>query len=438
MLLVEHEMSLDFKYDPARQFYIVIPASELEARELPAVFINIFRRKGKIECQTLELVKLNQKIADAHNEVIMMSDRSIHDLINDVRTEVQPLFRISESIAMLDMIASFAQLVTTQDYVRPELTETLAIKAGRHPVKEKIQREKYIPNDVYATQQSRLQIITGCNMSGKSTYIRTVALMAIIAQIGCFVPAQYSSFPMTHQLFARISTDDSIEANVSTFAAEMREIAFILRNVERRSLVIVDELGRGTSTADGLAVATAIAEALLESRAYIWFVTHFRDLPRILQERRGVVNLHLAVDIAPDSSKMKMLYKISDGYEQEKFYGIVLAKVVDLPGDVIAVATEVSNALHERNEARRSTKAFLAVARRRKLILSLREQLIQAKNGLLEGEELRHWLNRLQNELIVRMAAIDAEAAQVATEAKDAEGSDGAGSLGAPTSTTSE
>jgi DNA mismatch repair protein MSH4 len=164
-------------------------------------------------------------------------------------------------------------------------------------------------------------------------------------------------------------------------------------------------------------------------------VTHFRDLPRILQERRGVVNLHLAVDIAPDSSKMKMLYKISDGYVQEKFYGIVLAKVVDLPGDVIEVATEVSNALHERNEARRSTKAFLAVARRRKLILSLREQLIQAKNGLLEGEELRHWLKRLQNELIVRMAAIDAEAAQVATEA---EGSEGAGSLGAPTSTASK
>jgi DNA mismatch repair protein MSH4 len=438
MLSVEHEMSLDFKYDPARQFYIVIPVSELELRELPAVFINVFRRKGKIECQTLELVKLNQKIADAHNEVIMMSDRSTQDLINDVRTEVQPLFKISESIAMLDMIASFAQLVTTQDYVRPELTETLAIKAGRHPVKEKIQWEKYIPNDVYATHQSRLQIITGCNMSGKSTYIRTVALMAIIAQIGCFVPAQYASFPMTHQLFARISTDDSIEANVSTFAADMREIAFILRNVERRSLVIVDELGRGTSTADGLAVTIAIAEALLESRAYVWFVTHFRDLPRILQERRGVVNLHLAVDIAPDFSKMKMLYKISDGYEQEKFYGIVLAKVVDLPGDIIKVATEVSNALHERNEARRSNKAFLAVARRRKLILSLREQLIQAKNGLLEGEELRHWLKRLQNELIVRMAAIDAEAAQAATGAENAEGSEGFGSLGAPTSTASE
>lgn len=435
--VAEYEITLDLKYDPARHYFIAIPASESEERELPAVFINIFHRKGKIECQTLELVKLNQKIADAHNEVIMMSDRSIQDLINDVRTEVQPLFKISEGIAMLDMIASFAQLVTTQVYVRPELTETIAIKAGRHPIRERIQREKHIPNDVYATQQNRLQIITGCNMSGKSTYIRSVALMAIMTQIGCFVPAQYASFPMTHQLFARISTDDSIEANVSTFAAEMREVAFILRNVERRSLVIIDELGRGTSTRDGLAVAIAIAEALLESRAFVWFVTHFRELPRILEERSGVVNLHLAVDIAPDASKMKMLYRISDGYEEEMFYGIVLARVVDLPKEIIDVATEVSHTLHERNEAGKSNKVVLAVARRRKLILSLREQLIQAKNGVLEGEVLRHWLKRLQNELIVRMAAIDAEAAQPTSEAEEAGESESAGSLEAPTSATS-
>lgn len=429
---------MDIKYDPARQFFIVIPTSELQDRDVPEIFINIFRRKGKIECQTLELMKLNQKIADAHGEVILMSDRSIQDLINDVRTELQPLFKISESIAMLDMIASFAQLITTQDYVRPELTETLAIKAGRHPIRERIQREKYIPNDVYATQQNRLQIITGCNMSGKSTYIRSVALMAIMAQIGCFVPAQYASFPMTYELFARISTDDNIEANVSTFAAEMREVAFILRNIERRSIVIVDELGRGTSTADGLAVAVAIAEALLESRAYVWFVTHFRELPRILAERSGVVNLHLAVDLAPDASKMKMLYKICDGYEQEKFYGIVLAKVIDFPEDVIQVATEVSDGLRNRDEARKSSQSFMATARRRKLILSLREQLVQASQGLLEGEAFRIWLKRLQNEMIVRMAAIDAEAAQATGGRQDGRRSEESGPADSTTSPVPE
>jgi len=364
-----------------------------------------------IECQTLELVKLNQKITDAHNEVINMSDRSIQELIDDVRTEIHALFRVSESIAMLDMIASFAQLATSQDYVKPELTDTLAIRAGRHPIRDKIQIEKYVPNDVYATQQHRFQIVTGCNMSGKSTYIRSIALMTVMAQIGCFVPAQYASFPISHQLFARVSTDDNIEANVSTFAAEMREIAFILRNIERRSLVIIDELGRGTSTTDGLAIAIAIAEALVESRAYVWFVTHFRDLARILAERAGVVNLHLAVEISVHSSKMKMLYKISDGYEEEKFYGLALARVVDLPEDVITTATKVSKALHQCEEARRSNAKVLSVARRRRLILSLREQLIQTQNGSMEGDELRLWLKRLQDEFLVRMAAIDAEAA---------------------------
>ena len=402
---------MDIKYDPARQFHIVLPASEVEERILPPTLINVCRRKGKVECQTLELVKLNQKIADAHNEVILMSDGSIQNLINGVRAEIQPLFKISECIALLDMMSGFAQLVTMHDYVRPDLTEAIAIKAGRHPIKERIQSERYIPNDVYATPQNRLQVITGCNMSGKSTYIRSVALMAVMAQIGCFVPAQFASFPLTHQLFARVSTDDSSEAKVSTFAAEMREMAFILRNIEPRSLVVVDELGRGTSTADGLAVGLAIAEALLDSRAYVWFVTHFRELPRILEQRSGVVNLHLEVNIPDDASGMRMLYKITDGYERNKHYGLVLAKVVELPSDVVERATEVSRDLHERNDAQKRDNYTCGVARRRKLILGLREQLSQARAGLMEGEALRNWLMRLQNEFIARMAKIDADIA---------------------------
>lgn len=115
-------------------------------------------------------------------------------------------------------------------------------------------------------------------MSGKSTYIRSIALMSVMAQVGCFVPAQYASFPMIHQLFARVSMDDSIEANVSTFASEMRETAFILRNVDKKSLIIIDELGRGTSSRDGLAIALSISEALVETKALVWFATHFTDL----------------------------------------------------------------------------------------------------------------------------------------------------------------
>lgn len=124
-------------------------------------------------------------------------------------------------------------------------------------------------------------------MSGKSTYIRSIALMTVMAQVGCFVPAQYASFPITHQLFARVSMDDSIEANVSTFASEMRETAFILRNIDRKSLAIIDELGRGTSSRDGLTIALSISEALVETKALVWFATHFTDLGKPRNKRKA-------------------------------------------------------------------------------------------------------------------------------------------------------
>jgi DNA mismatch repair protein MSH4 len=325
--------------------------------------------------------------------------------------------------------------------MRPEMTtDSLMIKSGRHPIRDKImagKRETIVPNDVYSTPQNRFHIITGANMSGKSTYIRSIALMSIMAQIGCFVPAEYAAFPPTHELFVCVSTDDHIEANVSTFASEMRKIAYILRNIGPRSLVLIDELGRGTSTTDGLAIAIAISEALIDSKAHVWFVTHFRDLPRILADRAGVSNLHLAVDISDDYAKMTMRYTILDGYEEEKFYGLAIARVMNLPEDVLELASLVSKTLHDRNEARKRNPRATAVARRRKLILNVKEQLGQARESALRGESgsgqdgnadgisaeaLRAWLKRLQVEFTVRMRAInaDAEAAMAENEGEAA------------------
>lgn len=397
-------------------------AAELENGPLPDTFINVFRKKNMIEFQTLDLVKLNQKIMDSHNEVVNMSDRSIQELIEDIRSEISALFKVSEAIAILDMLAAFAQLVTTQDYVRPELTDVLAIKGGRHPIKEKIHPTRFVPNDAYAAQQSRFQIITGCNMSGKSTYIRSLALMTVMAQIGCFVPAQYASFPIVHQLFARVSTTDEIEANVSTFAAEMREMSFILRNIEPRSMIIVDELGRGTSTTDGLAIAIAIAEALIESHALVWFATHFRDLARIMAERSGVVNLHLAVELSLEASKMTMLYRIAEGHVQEQFYGLALAQLVALPPKVLEVARMVSEKLAQIAERHQGNTRAVAIARKRNLILRLKEQLLQAKDGNMEDKALRKWLERLQEEFILQLAAIDSEFASYSDEEVQQEG----------------
>ncbi|QKX54560.1 uncharacterized protein TRUGW13939_01647 [Talaromyces rugulosus] len=403
----QHGLGLNLKYDSARQYYISLSAFELDG-PLSEDFVNVVRKRDRIECQTLDLVKLNQRISDSHHEVINMSDQAIQKLIDEICGDVSLLFKISEAIATLDMIAAFAHLVTIQDYTRPEITDVLAIKSGRHPIHEKIHKEKFIPNDTYAAQLSRFQIVTGCNMSGKSTYIRSIALMAIMAHIGCFVPADYASFPIIHQLFARAATVDELNASVSTFAAEMREMSFILRNIDARSLVIVDELGRGTSSTDGLAIAIAIAEALVDSHALVWFATHFRDLARIMAERAGVVNLRLAVQLS-EAHRMTMLFKVEEGHVQERFYGIALARVLPFPPQVLEVAQTVSKYLHENAERRASSSKALATARKRKLVLHLREQLLQAYNGSIDGEELRLWLQRLQGEFALKMAAIEAD-----------------------------
>jgi DNA mismatch repair protein MSH4 len=419
----EHGLPLQQKFDNTRQFFMRLPAAELQERDLPAVFINVYKKNNNVECQTMDLMKRNQKIADAHTEVLLMSDKSVQELIADLREHMSVLFKICESIAMLDMLSSFAQVVTSQDYVRPKIDEdTLAVRAGRHPIREKIQNTKFVPNDIYATQQSRFQIITGCNMSGKSTYIRTVALMSVMAQVGSFVPAQYAAFPIIRQLFARVSTDDNIEANVSTFSAEMREAAFILRNIDRHSMAIIDELGRGTSSRDGLAIAIAIAEALVESRALVWFATHFRDLANILSERNGVVNLHLAVDSSEDD-KMEMMYRLTEGTVQEEHYGLKLAKVMPIPPDVIEHAQRVSETLEQRAKNKKKRSLGIINARRRKLLLNLKEHLVQAKNGNMDDATLKQWLKDLQGEFVTRMMKLDDEArkAEMGVDESDVE-----------------
>ncbi|KAB2100972.1 MutS 4 [Alternaria gaisen] len=399
----EHDIRLDLKYDTARQFYLKIATSELEGKVLPPVFTNVIRRKKNIECQTLELMK---------------RDEAVETLIDKVHSHMSIMFKICEAVAMLDMVTAFAHLVTVNKYTQPRLTDTLAIEAGRHPIKEKIMQSKFVPNDVYATQQTRFQIVTGCNMSGKSTYIRSVALMTIMAQIGSYVPANYGSFPILHQLFARLGMDDNIETNVSTFAAEMKEIAFILRNVDRRSLVLIDELGRGTSTRDGLAIALAIAEALVSSRALVWFVTHFKDLAIIMGDRVGVQNLYLAVEME-DSHSMAMLYKTTQGIVQEVHYGLTLARVVPLPPGIVEHATLVAQKVERHMLQRKKASGTVLREKRRKLVLNLKEHLIQAHTGVLEGEVLTAWLKELQNEFVSRMTALEAEAASTDQESQD-------------------
>ncbi|KAK6344025.1 MutS protein msh4 [Orbilia brochopaga] len=421
----EYELpSLELKYEVQRGYYLRIPTADIEEKPLPPVFVNILRKKKFTECTTLEIMKRNARLGDIVAEVLLMSDKSIKELIDAIRADISDLYKVSEGIGMLDMICSFAALALSQEYCRPEFKGAVAIKSGRHPIREKIHKEKFIPNDTYAGRQSRFQIVTGCNMSGKSTFIRQLALLTVMAQIGSFVPAEYAAFPIVGNLFARVSMDDGVEANVSTFAAEMRETAFILQNATADSMIIIDELGRGTCTQDGLAIAIAVCEALIARKAYVWFATHFRELGAVLAHKSGAITLHMEVEMREEQNMTSMLYKIADGPAAEQHYGINLARIVGLPLSIIQRASEVSTVIAQKAEQRKVSSKGYIEAQRQKTVFQLIEHLHQARNSSMTDQALRRWLTRLQQDFSERMDALKRLAAENADGEDDEDETD--------------
>ncbi|KXH25957.1 MutS domain V [Colletotrichum nymphaeae SA-01] len=393
----EHSIEAILRFDNGRKYSLRMRAVDFEDRAIPAVLVNKTMKGRYIECLTMHLKKLNQRITDSVAEVVMLSDKVIQDLIDSIRSQLQPLYRVCDSIALLDMIASFAQ----------------TLKGG------------FVPNDYYATEEHRFQIVTGCNMSGKSTYIKSISLLQIMAQIGCFVPVEYASFPIVHNIFARVTTDDNIESNMSSFSLEMREMAFILSNVTHKSIVIIDELGRATSTRDGLAIAIAIAEALIQSRAIVWFATHFTELADVLADRPGVLNLRLVTQVSTTDNnvpKLTMMYKVESGKTEELLYGITLAKAMEFPKRFLEVAEEVAISLHQRREQNKQSSQARKMLNRRKLILNLHEQLKQVKSSEMDDSSMRSYLIRLREEFVLRMEAIENGDNQSSSNASEALG----------------
>lgn len=191
--------------------------------------VNGIRRKQHYDCQTLELIQRSSQIQRHADIITGQSDRFIVDLKKSLMEHAESLLTVNEAIGVLDMLSSFAYLATTQNYVRPILCDNMVLKGARHPMVE-VRKQNFVPNDVYSGDDgARFQIVTGGNMSGKSTFIRTVALIQIMTQIGSFVPATYGGMPICDRLFTRLSTEDKPESNLGTFAVEMTEMNMILR-----------------------------------------------------------------------------------------------------------------------------------------------------------------------------------------------------------------
>ncbi|MEM9702378.1 MAG: DNA mismatch repair protein MutS, partial [Planctomycetota bacterium] len=273
-------------------------------------------------------------------------------------------------LAELDVLACFAHLAATRRYVRPELSEepVLSITAGRHPVLDVLQPGgQFVPNDTTLSAEDRVHLITGPNMAGKSTYIRQTALILVLAQCGSFVPADAATIGLADRVFARVGAGDDLGRGQSTFMVEMTETARILNAATDRSLVILDEIGRGTSTYDGLSLAWAVTEHLHDLvKARTLFATHYHELTALDQELAALSNRHVAV--AENRGDIVFLHTIRTGPASQS-YGIHVAKLAGVPRPVLDRAAEVLHDLergevlekqeHKRNGRRRERQPSL-------------------------------------------------------------------------------
>ena len=303
---------------------------------------------------TEELKELEAKILGSSDAATRLEEHLFGEIVEMLAKNIPVFQRIAGAVAMLDCLVSLATVAKENKYCRPEIAEggALEISEGRHPVVEAISKERFVPNDCTLDNgDSRTMIITGPNMAGKSTYLRQVALITYMAHIGSFVPAKRARVPLTDRIFTRIGASDNLILDRSTFMVEMTEVANILRNATERSLLILDEVGRGTSTFDGLSIAWAVIEHLTQKvRAKTLFATHYHELTELEGKLEGVKNYK--INVREIAGSIVFLRKIVRGGASRSF-GVEVAALAGVPEDVTLRAKVILKEL-ERGEKKRA------------------------------------------------------------------------------------
>ncbi|HEY6389323.1 MAG TPA: DNA mismatch repair protein MutS [Candidatus Acidoferrum sp.] len=300
-----------------------------------------------------ELKEYERKILAADERILEIERQLFVEIRSGIAAQAKRLRRTAAAVAQLDVLTSFAKLAADRGYARPEFNATgeLLMVGGRHPVIEELLRqrgERFVPNDLcFDPGRQQLLLITGPNMGGKSTYLRQAALIVLMAQMGSFVPARQAKLPVTDRIFTRIGASDNLARGRSTFLVEMSEVAAILHHATPSSLVLLDEVGRGTATFDGLSIAWAVVEHLQKhTRARTLFATHYHELTELADLLTGVQNVHVSVKETPN--EIIFLRRVEPG-SADKSYGIEVARLAGLPRSVIERAREVLKK-HEQSE----------------------------------------------------------------------------------------
>ena len=324
-------------------YYIEVSKSFLG--QVPDHYI---RKQTLTNCEryiTQELKELETQVLTAKDRLTALEYQIFTELRLEIAAQAARVQQTASSVAGVDVLCSLASVAAQKGYCRPEVTEDcrISIQEGRHPVVEQMLKNSlFVPNDTQlGTRDNQVSIITGPNMAGKSTYMRQVALIVLMAQMGSFVPAKSARIGIVDRVFTRIGASDDLASGQSTFMVEMAEVASILKYATSRSLLILDEIGRGTSTYDGMAIARAVLEYAANPRklgAKTLFATHYHELSTIEAELPNVKNYNIAVKKRGD--QMIFLRRIVPGAADDS-YGVEVAKLAGLPGAVIARAREL-------------------------------------------------------------------------------------------------
>lgn len=332
-------------------YYIEVTKSNLSL--VPERYI---RKQTLTNCErfiTEELKNLENQILGAEEKVITLEYNAFIEIRDKIEAQIQRIQKSAMVVATLDVLTSFAQVAEDFNYCKPEVDESgiIDIKAGRHPVIEKmLPAGSFVENDTYLDkEENRLSIITGPNMAGKSTYMRQVALITLMAQIGSFVPATSAHIGVVDKIFTRVGASDDLSMGQSTFMVEMMEVASILKEATVNSLVILDEIGRGTSTYDGLSIAWAVAEYIVDKEkcgAKTLFATHYHELIKLAETKPGVKNYSIAVK--EKGEDIVFLRKIVPGGTDES-YGVHVAKLAGVPNEVLKNANHILKGLERKS-----------------------------------------------------------------------------------------
>ena len=335
-------------YNRVFGYYIEVTRSYLDL--VPDNFIRKQTLAGAERYVTEELKNLEAEILNANEKLLAREKRIYAQLLKAISDETDKILRTTKAMSYIDILAGFSQLAQKNNYIKPVISngDKLYIKDGRHPVVEAMLKDDiFIPNDVLLDcEGNRVNIITGPNMAGKSTFMRQVAIIVVMAQIGCFVPARIAEIPVCDAIFTRVGASDDLSSGRSTFMVEMSEVSEILNNATPKSLVILDEIGRGTSTFDGMSIAKAVVEYIHSKHNRLGcktlFATHYHELREMEDQIYGIVNYNIAVKKRGDD--ITFLRKIVRGGADDS-YGIQVAKLAGVPDAVIERAKTILDEL---------------------------------------------------------------------------------------------